>query len=90
MGGGMGGGMDMSRIIDMTMDRYDTNADGKIDTEEQKDFDERAARMTAADKDGDGAITREEVQSYMDEMMKRFSGGQGGGEGQGRGPSRGN
>lgn len=79
----MGGGFDMNRIIDMTMDRYDTNGDDKIDAEEQKDFDERASRMTSADKDGDGAISREEIKTYMDAMMKRFqqSGGGGGGGG---------
>ena len=67
------------------MERYDLNADGKIDAEEQKDFDERAARMTEADKDGDGEISRDEVKSYMSEMMKRFSSGGGGG-----GPPQGN
>lgn len=79
MGGGMGGGFDINRIVDMTMERYDTNEDDQLDAEEQKEFDERASRLTAADKDGDGIITRDEVKTYMDEMMKRFSQGGGGG-----------
>ena len=65
----------------MTMSRYDTNEDGKIDAEEQEEFDERASRMTSADKDGDGSITREEVKAYMDDAMKRWGGGGGGGQG---------
>ncbi len=80
-GGGPPGGFDMDRIIDMTMSRYDTNEDGKIDAEEQEEFDERASRMTSADKDGDGSITREEVKAYMDDAMKRWGGGGGGGQG---------
>ena len=84
-GGGGGGGFDINRIIDMTMDRYDTNQDGKLDATEQEEFDERAAGMkTSADKDGDGSITRDEVKAYMDEAMKRFSrSGAGGGGGGG-------
>ncbi len=66
----------------MTMNRYDTNQDGKLDATEQEEFDERAERMkTAADKDGDGVITRDEVKSYMDDVMKRFSRNGGGGGG---------
>ena len=81
-GGGAGGGFDVNQIIDMTMNRYDTNQDGKLDATEQEEFDERAERMkTAADKDGDGVITRDEVKSYMDDVMKRFSRNGGGGGG---------
>jgi Ca2+-binding EF-hand superfamily protein len=80
-----GGGFNVNMIIDRMMERYDTNEDGQIDADEQKEFDERASRMTAADKDGDGVISRDEVKSYMEQMMQRFGGGQGGGQG---GPPR--
>ena len=80
-GPGGGGGFSVDMIVDRTMERYDTNGDGKIDQEEQKGFDERAQRMSGADSNGDGDITRDEIKTYMDAMMKRMQqqGGFGGG-----------
>ncbi len=80
---GGGGGFNMDAMIDRTMERYDTNTDGKIDSEEQKSFDERASRFSDADKDADGNITREEIKSAMDAMMRQFQ--QNGGAGAGTG-----
>lgn len=83
--GGPGGGFDVNSMIDGIMTKYDTNEDGKIDSEEQEAFEGMASRMTSADKDGDGEITKEEVKTYMDDAMKRFSKGGGGGGGRPRG-----
>ena len=84
-GGGGGGGFSVSMIVDRTMERYDTNQDGKIDAEEQKSFDSRASRLTEADSDGDGSLSRDEITKSMEAMMKRFRQGGGGGGGGGRG-----
>jgi len=83
-GGGMGGSMD-DRIDDM-MSRYDTNSDGKIDSEEFEEIDGRfSGFLKRADADGDGNYTREEIKSFFDKMASQFGGGGGGG---GRPPGR--
>lgn len=82
--GGGGGSMD-SRIDDM-MSRYDSNSDGKIDSDEFAEIDGRfSGFLKRADADGDGEYTREEIKKFFDNMAKQFGGGGGGG---GRPPGR--
>lgn len=84
--GGGGGGFDMNAMLDRMMQRYDTNSDGKIDADEMAALDSRAVdRVKAADADGDGSVTREEMKRGVEEMMKRFREGGGGGPGGGGG-----
>ena len=69
-------------MIDRSMERYDTNADGTIDADELANIDGRAKDMMSnADSNGDGSVSREELEKAMSEMMKRFQ--QGGGAGGG-------
>ena len=83
--GGGGGGFSMSAMVDRMMERYDTNADGKIDKDEQANLSERAKPMIAdADTDGDGAISKTEITKATEKMMERFRSGGGGGFGGGR------
>lgn len=82
------GGFSVDMIVDRTMSRYDTNSDGQIDAEEQKGFDERARRIADADQNGDGNISRDEIKTAMEAMMRQFQqngGGFGGGGGGGGG-----
>ena len=70
----------MSAIIDRSMDRYDTNSDGSIDADELANIDGRAKDMMSnADSNGDGSVSRAELEKSMSDMMKRFQ--QGGGAG---------
>ncbi len=86
-GGGGGGGMD-ARIDDM-MSRYDSNSDGKIDSDEFAEIDGRfSGFLKRADADGDGNYTREEIKKFFDNMAQQFGGGAGGGGGGGRPPGR--
>ena len=83
-GGGMGGSMD--ERIDQMMTQYDTNSDGKIDSEEFAEIDGRfSGFLKRADADGDGNYTREEIKKFFDNMARQFGGGGGGG---GRPPGR--
>ena len=85
-GGGAGGGFNMSAMIDRSMERYDTNSDGSIDADELANIEGRAKEMMSnADSDGDGSVSRAELEKSMAEMMKRFqqgggAGGRGGGQ----------
>jgi hypothetical protein len=96
-GGGGGGGFgDPSAMVDRMMERFDTNADGKLDSSELSSLPgSMAENLPKADKDGDGSITREEFAAYVPEMMKQFSqrmgngGGPGGGGFGGGGPGGG-
>jgi hypothetical protein len=84
--GGAGGGFNMSAMIDRSMERYDTNSDGSIDADELANIEGRAKEMMSnADSDGDGSVSRAELEKSMAEMMKRFqqgggAGGRGGGQ----------
>jgi hypothetical protein len=85
-GGGAGGGFSASGMVDGIMSRYDTNADGKIDKDEQAELSDRARGMVeTADSDGDGAVTKAEMTKAAEAMMQRFQGGGGGGPGGGGG-----
>lgn len=87
-GGGMGGGS-MDERIDEMMTRYDTNSDGKIDSEEFAEIDGRfSGFLKRADADGDGNYTREEIKKFFDNMARQFGGGGGAGGGGGRPPGR--
>jgi HlyD family secretion protein len=85
-GGGGQGGFSVDMIVDRTMSRYDTNSDGQIDAEEQKGFDERARRIADSDQNGDGNISRDEIKTAMEAMMRQFQ-QNGGGGGGGGGPN---
>lgn len=72
------------------MDKYDTNSDGKIDTAEIANIDERSRdRVKQGDKNGDGEVSKDEMVKAMDSMMKRFQGGGGPGGGGRGGPGGG-
>jgi Ca2+-binding EF-hand superfamily protein len=74
--GGFGGrGGDPGEMADGMMERIDANGDGELS---QDEIPERMARMlTGADTDASGTISREELQS----AMQNFRGGPGGGFG---------
>lgn len=81
-GGGGGGGFSADAMISGMMSRYDTNGNGQVDPDELEALSERAKPMiTAADSDGDGAITTAELKSSMEKRMKEggFGGGRRGG-----------
>ncbi|MEO1614493.1 MAG: efflux RND transporter periplasmic adaptor subunit [Planctomycetota bacterium] len=69
--GGAGGGRpDPAMIASRTMEKYDTDSDGKISAEEMKAVDSRFAdRLKSADTDGDGAISKDELTKSMKSMM---------------------
>jgi multidrug resistance efflux pump len=79
---GPGGGFsDMSpeAIVDQSLERLDTNSDGKIDADELKELDESMrSRMEEGDTNGDGEITRDELLDGVRRMMERFREGGGG------------
>ncbi len=76
---GDGGGMDsrMAGMIQGMMSRYDSNRDGVLSAEEAS----RSRTLSGADGNGDGKITKEEIDASI---KARFSGG-GGGFGRGGG-----
>lgn len=87
-GGGMGGGgMDPAAMVQRTLERYDTNQDAKIDASELGALDDRARGFVErSDQNGDGEITKQEIESAMQQMMQRFqNGGGSGGSGPGGG-----
>ena len=70
----------MDSMVDMSMSRYDTNKDDKIDKDEIAAMDERArGRIEASDSNGDGEITKEELKKGIEAMMKQMQSGGGGG-----------
>lgn len=75
-GGFSGGGMpDVGTIVNMTMERSDTNKDGKLSSDEIQSIDSRfRSSVTAADKDGDGSVTKAEL---MQSIKSRMGGGGG-------------
>ncbi|WP_246151379.1 HlyD family efflux transporter periplasmic adaptor subunit [Rubripirellula reticaptiva] len=78
--GGGGGPPDANAMVSRTMERSDTDGDGKLSAEEIGSIDERWRSGTlAADEDGDGEVTRAEL---LKSMKARFSSGAGGGASQ--------
>ena len=73
-GGFGGGGMpDVGMIVSRSMERNDTDKDGKLSAEEIQAIDSQyRSSVSAADKDGDGAVTRAEL---TESIKKRMSGG---------------
>ena len=60
------------------MDRYDLNKDTKIDATEMNELDDRARGMVSrADSNGDGEVTKAEIDQSMQQMTQ--GGGAGGG-----------
>ena len=72
-GGGFGGGRpDPAAIVKMTMDRYDSNKDGQLSSDELGAIDSQwSSGIKAADTDGDGNVTRAE---FLKSIQKRFQG----------------
>lgn len=64
---GAGGGRpDPATMVARTMERNDTNNDGKLSSDEINNIDPQYRdRLTPADKDGDGEITRQELMQHM-------------------------
>jgi len=75
-GGAGGGGMpDVGTIVNMSMQRSDTDSDGKLSADEIQAMDSRfRSSVSAADTDGDGFVTKAEL---TQSMKKRMSGGGG-------------
>jgi hypothetical protein len=81
-GGPGGGGFDASAMVTRMMERYDTNGDGTIDATEMAEVSGRGGDMLkGADSDGNGSITKAELEKATQEMMKRFQSGEGAGGG---------
>lgn len=82
-GGGFGGGggmPSMDEMVNSTMERSDTNKNGKIDKDELAAMDERRRGfIQSADTNNDGEITKEEVKAGFEKMMKNAQSGGGGG-----------
>jgi hypothetical protein len=91
--GGPGGVGDFNpeSMAERSLERYDTNRNGKIDSEEVNQIDERRREFVQrGDTNGDGEITRDELIQAGQQMMDRFqSGGGVGGAGAGAGASGG-
>lgn len=74
--GGGGGGFDINTIVDRSMERNDTNGDGKLSADEIQSIDSQyRSGVEAADTDGDGSVTRAEL---MKSIQQRMGGGGGG------------
>ncbi len=59
-------------IVNMSMQRYDTDSDGKLSAEEIGAIDSQwSSGIKAADTDGDGAVSRAEL---LKSIQKRFQG----------------
>lgn len=71
-GGGFGGGgrPDPAKIVDVIMERTDTDKDGVISAAEMSNADQRMQdRAKEYDADGDGNVTRDELLKAMKKMM---------------------
>lgn len=69
-GGGPPGGGDPAAIVTRIMERNDTDGDGNISAEELSAADSSFRdRMTSADSNGDGALSREEVLNMLKQRM---------------------
>ena len=86
-GAGGPGGLfgDPERFAEGIFEDNDKNGDGKLSADEVPD--RLAPMLRGADQDGDGAITKAELNSSMEQMRNRFRGG--GGPGGGTGPGGG-
>lgn len=79
-GGPPGAGGGAAAIVDSIFSKNDTNGDGKIDAEEIKALGEGGKRITGADSNGDGEVTKAEMTAVMQKAMSS-GGGPGGGRG---------
>jgi HlyD family secretion protein len=76
-GGPSGGGApDVNTIVARSMERSDTDGDGKLSPDEINSIDEnRRAGVLAADTDGDGSVSRAELTASIKKRMAEFGGG---------------
>lgn len=75
-GPGGGGPPDVGTIVNRSMERSDTNGDGKLSADEINSIDEsRRDGVKAADTDGDGFVTRAELTDSIKKRMSRGGGG---------------
>ena len=71
-GGGFGGGgrPSVDQIVDMSMQRNDTDNDGKLSADEIKAIDSQyRSGVEAADTDGDGSVTKAELTESIKKRM---------------------
>ncbi len=75
-GGGGGGVPDVNSIVARSMERNDTDGDGKLSPDEINNIDEnRRAGVIAADTDGDGSVSRAELTASIKKRMAEGGGG---------------
>ena len=80
--GGTGGVPPVQEIVSRSMNRYDTNSDGKIDQSETAAVEGRGKDMIArADRNGDGEVTRVELEAAIKARTNRGPKKRGPGEG---------
>ena len=80
--GGAGGTPPVQEIVSRSMNRYDTNSDGKIDQSETAAVEGRGKDMIArADQNGDGEVTRVELEAAIKSRTNRGPKKRGPGEG---------
>ena len=74
--GGGGGAPDVNMIVSRSMERSDTDGDGKLSPDEISNIDEnRRAGVAAADTDGDGFVSRAELTASIKKRMAEGGGG---------------
>ncbi len=74
------GGFNPQAIIDSTFEKYDSDSDGKLSTEEMQGIDARFRdRMTTFDENSDGFVDKSEAVKGMKSMASGGGGGGGGG-----------
>lgn len=82
--GSKAGGGSPGAILDMIMQRVDTDGDGKISKEEAAADERMGANFASNDKNSDGFVDKAELQATVSRMSKSKS-GKGGGRGPGGG-----
>ncbi len=82
-GGPGGAGMDPAAIASMSIQRLDTDSDGKISKDEASQDERMSGRFSEVDTNNDGFIDAGEMAASLRKMMQQMGGGFQGGRGQG-------